>query len=43
MRASKGQFDPHLLEMFLDWSTSTNVGEHTTPQGVAAFSIGNTA
>jgi putative nucleotidyltransferase with HDIG domain len=43
MRASKGQFDPHLLEMFLDWATTTNVGEHRTPQGVAAFSIGNTA
>ncbi len=42
MRASKGQFDPHLLEAFLDWAASTNVREHTTPQGVATFSIGNT-
>ena len=42
MRASKGQFDPHLLEAFLDWAASTNVSEHTTPQGVATFSIGNT-
>ena len=42
MRASKGQFDPNLLEAFLDWAASTNVSEHTTPQGVATFSIGNT-
>jgi putative nucleotidyltransferase with HDIG domain len=41
MRASKGQFDPHLLETFLDWATSNNVGEHHTPQSVAALSIGN--
>jgi putative nucleotidyltransferase with HDIG domain len=42
MRASKGQFDPQLLEAFLDWAATTNVSEQTTPQGVATFSIGNT-
>jgi putative nucleotidyltransferase with HDIG domain len=40
MRASKGQFDPHLLEAFLDWTTSANIPAHQTPQGIAAFSIG---
>ena len=43
MRASRGQFDPHLLETFLDWATSNNVGEHHTPQSVAALSIGHSA
>lgn len=43
MRESRGQFDPHLLEMFLDWATTANAGGHHTPQGLAAFSIGSTA
>ena len=43
MRESRGQFDPHLLETFLDWATGANAGDHHTPQGLAAFSIGNTA
>jgi len=43
MRESKGQFDPHLLETFLDWAASANAGGHHTPQRLAAFSIGNTA
>jgi putative nucleotidyltransferase with HDIG domain len=43
MRESRGQFDPHLLEMFLDWATTANTGGHHTPQGLAAFSIGSTA
>lgn len=42
MRESTGQFDPDLLESFLKWAR-TNVPEHSTPQGLAAFSIGNTA
>jgi putative nucleotidyltransferase with HDIG domain len=42
MRESTGQFDPELLESFLRWAR-TNVPEHSTPQGLAAFSIGNTA
>jgi len=41
MRESKGQFDPELLETFLEWAR-VNVPEHSTPQGLAAFSIGNT-
>jgi putative nucleotidyltransferase with HDIG domain len=43
MRESKGQFDPHLLETFLDWAAGANAGGHDTPQRLAAFSIGNTA
>jgi len=43
MRASRGQFDPQLLEMFLDWAASANVSGYHTPQGLATFSIGNTA
>jgi putative nucleotidyltransferase with HDIG domain len=42
MRESAGQFDPDLLESFLRWAR-TNVPEHSTPQGLAAFSIGHTA
>lgn len=41
MRESDGQFDPELLETFLEWAR-VNVPEHSTPQGLAAFSIGNT-
>jgi putative nucleotidyltransferase with HDIG domain len=41
MRESTGQFDPELLDIFLDWAR-TNVPEHSTPQGLAAFSIGIT-
>ena len=41
MRDSPGQFDPELLDTFLEWAR-TNVPEHSTPQGMAAFSIGNT-
>jgi putative nucleotidyltransferase with HDIG domain len=42
MRESAGQFDPGLLHTFLDWAR-TNVPEHSTPQGLAAFSLGHTA
>jgi putative nucleotidyltransferase with HDIG domain len=42
MRESTGQFDPDLLNTFLDWAR-TNVPEHSTPQGLAAFSLGHTA
>src|SRR4051812_28889962 len=41
MRESTGQFDSELLETFLEWAR-VNVPEHSTPQGLAAFSIGNT-
>jgi len=43
MRKSKGQFDPQLLELFLDWASSANAGGRHTPQGLATFSIGNSA
>ena len=42
MRGSAGQFDPQLLDTFLDWAAGANVPGHHTPQGLAAFSIGNT-
>jgi HD-GYP domain-containing protein (c-di-GMP phosphodiesterase class II) len=42
MRESTGQFDTDLLNTFLDWAR-TNVPEHSTPQGLAAFSLGHTA
>jgi len=42
MRESTGQFDPHLLEIFLDWESSANALAHNTPQGLATFAIGNT-
>jgi len=43
MRKSKGQFDPQLLELFLDWASSANAGGRHTPQRLATFSIGNSA
>jgi putative nucleotidyltransferase with HDIG domain len=44
MRTSTGQFDPQLLEIFLDWASSNaNVADHNTPQGLATFAIGKTA
>jgi putative nucleotidyltransferase with HDIG domain len=43
MREASGQFDPVLLETFLDWAARANFSGHHTPQGLAAFSIGNTA
>jgi putative nucleotidyltransferase with HDIG domain len=48
MRAQKGQFDPRLLETFLDWAGS-NEPDRTISQGVANYtsgitgSMGNTA
>ena len=41
MRASEGQFDPMLLESFLDWAASASIPERSTPQNIAAFSIGS--
>jgi ribonuclease P protein subunit RPR2 len=48
MRAQKGQFDPRLLETFLEWA-DTNTPERSISQGVASYtsgitgSMGNTA
>jgi len=42
MRESRGQFDPHLLEIFLDWAATANASEYRTPQGLATFAIGKT-
>jgi len=42
MRESVGQFDPNLLETFLDWAADASGSGHHTPQGLATFSIGNT-
>lgn len=43
MRSSKGQFDPDLLRIFLDWAADADTPERPSPQAVATFSIGNTA
>ena len=45
MRASKGQFDPQLLEAFLGWADTADTPgrRRATPQGVATFTMGLTA
>ena len=43
MRASKGQFDPVLLETFLDWAVSANIPARPTPQRVEIFRMKETA
>jgi putative nucleotidyltransferase with HDIG domain len=43
MRSSTGQFDPLLLDAFLDWASSTAIPGRQTPQNIAAVSIGNFA
>jgi putative nucleotidyltransferase with HDIG domain len=44
MRASKGQFDPQLLETFLGWAESSYVpARRPTPQRVAIFTMESTA
>ena len=43
MRASKGQFDPQLLETFLGWAESSHVpARRPTPQRVAIFTMEST-
>ena len=37
MRASTGQFDPHLLDMFLDWAGTADIPGRPTPQRLAIF------
>jgi putative nucleotidyltransferase with HDIG domain len=37
MRGSTGQFDPHLLEMFLDWAGTADIPGRPTPQRMAIF------
>jgi putative nucleotidyltransferase with HDIG domain len=43
MRSSKGQFDPKLLEMFLDWAMTEDIPARTPPERVTAFTTGLTA
>jgi HD-GYP domain-containing protein (c-di-GMP phosphodiesterase class II) len=45
MRASKGQFDPQLLETFLGWAETADAPgrRHPTPQHLASFTMGLTA
>jgi len=43
MRSSKGQFDPLLLDAFLEWASSSTIADRQTPQNIAAVSIGNFA
>lgn len=38
MRASPGQFDPELLDIFLSWAETANIPGRPTPQRVAIFS-----
>jgi putative nucleotidyltransferase with HDIG domain len=37
MRASPGQFDPDLLEMFLNWAETADIPGRSTPQRMAIF------
>jgi putative nucleotidyltransferase with HDIG domain len=43
MRSSDGQFDPMLLDAFLDWASNDTIPGRQTPQNIAAVSIGNFA
>ena len=43
MRSSKGQFDPTLLEAFLDWASGATIPGRQTPQNIAAVSTGTFA
>jgi putative nucleotidyltransferase with HDIG domain len=38
MRGSPGQFDPHLLEIFLEWAETADIPGRPTPQRMAIFS-----
>jgi putative nucleotidyltransferase with HDIG domain len=40
MRASPGQFDDHLLEVFLEWAGSADIPSRPTPQRLEIFSMG---
>jgi HD-GYP domain-containing protein (c-di-GMP phosphodiesterase class II) len=37
MRGSSGQFDPHLLDIFLDWAETADIPGRPTPQRLAIF------
>ena len=37
MRGSPGQFDPHLLEIFLGWAETADIPGRSTPQRMAIF------
>ena len=37
MRGSPGQFDPHLLEIFLSWAETADIPGRPTPQRMAIF------
>jgi putative nucleotidyltransferase with HDIG domain len=40
MKSSPGQFDPQLLEMFLDWAETADIPGRPTPQRIAIFAGG---
>jgi len=40
MRSSTGQFDPDLLETFLDWAETADIPGRPTPQRMAIFASG---
>jgi putative nucleotidyltransferase with HDIG domain len=43
MRSSKGQFDPELLQTFLDWAETADIPGRPTPQRMAIFASDPTA
>ena len=43
MRASTGQFDPDLLETFLEWAETADIPGRPTPQRMAIFASGVSA
>jgi putative nucleotidyltransferase with HDIG domain len=40
MLGSTGQFDPHLLQVFLDWAETADIPGRPTPQRMAIFAAG---
>jgi putative nucleotidyltransferase with HDIG domain len=43
MRSSEGQFDPELLEIFLEWAETADIPGRPTPQRLAIFASSATA
>jgi hypothetical protein len=40
MRSSPGQFDPELLDTFLEWAETADIPGRPTPQRMAIFASG---
>jgi putative nucleotidyltransferase with HDIG domain len=43
MRSSEGQFDPDLLDMFIDWAETADIPGRPTPQRLAIFASSSSA